>query len=161
MCKGEKKRGSGIKFEYLHYLCTPIYRKRMIIEYCNSKEVKCYRDFVQNPSDRKALRAFSKTFGDALMEPAKKLHDRLIQYASAGTYNSIYGNTDNRIELKQGCADKNPLIFKVRVGRGPRKFFYHELEDGSHLLKKNWTGDFDSITKVYVIAINNHDYNVQ
>ena len=52
----------------------------MNIEYGSSKEVKCYRDFVLNPDNRNASRAFSKTFGANLMEPAKKLHDRLRKY---------------------------------------------------------------------------------
>lgn len=133
----------------------------MLIEYSNSKEVKCYRDFVLNPSDRNIARAFSKTFGVSLMEPAKKLHDRLMQYISAGTYNAKYGSTDNRIELKKGCADKEPLIFKVRIGRGERKFFNQQIDNlGSLLLTKDWNGDFNAITTIYVIAINNHDYNI-
>ena len=70
----------------------------MVIEYGNSKEIKCYRDFVLSPDNRSASRAFSKTFGVALMEPAKKLHDRLKSFISAGAYNAIYGKTDNRIE---------------------------------------------------------------
>lgn len=73
----------------------------MVIEYSNKKEVKCYGDFVSNPSDRKASRIFSKTFGIHLMGPAKKLHDRLIQYDSVGTYNAMFGSTDNRIELNR------------------------------------------------------------
>lgn len=133
----------------------------MVIEYSNSKDVKCYRDFVLNPSDRGASRAFSKTFGAPLMEPAKKLHDRLVQYVSVGAYNAKYGSTDNRIELKQGCANKEPLILKVRIGRGPRKFFNHQIDDlGTLLLTKDWNGDFNSVTTIYVIAINNHDYNI-
>lgn len=133
----------------------------MVIEYSNSKDVKCYRDFVLNPSDRGASRAFSKTFGAPLMEPAKKLHDRLVQYVSAGAYNAKYGSTDNRIELKQGCANKEPLILKVRIGRGPRKFFNHQIDDlRTLLLTKDWNGDFNSVTTIYVIAINNHDYNI-
>ncbi len=95
------------------------------------------------------------------MEPAKKLHDRLMQYISAGTYNAKYGSTDNRIELKKGCADKEPLIFKVRIGRGERKFFNQQIDNlGSLLLTKDWNGDFNAITTIYVIAINNHDYNI-
>lgn len=78
----------------------------MNIEYGSSKEVKCYRDFVLNPDNRNASRAFSKTFGANLMEPAKKLHDRLRKYVSAGAYNAMFGQTDNRIEIKQGCAKK-------------------------------------------------------
>ena len=60
----------------------------MNIEYGSSKEVKCYRDFVLNPDNRNVSRAFSKTFGANLMEPAKKLHDRLRKYVSAGAYKS-------------------------------------------------------------------------
>lgn len=132
----------------------------MDIEYGSSKEVKCYRDFVLNPDDRKALRAFSKTFGANLMEPAKKLHDRLKTYISAGTYNAMFGQTDNRIEIKQGCSKNEPLILKVRIGRGPRKFFNHIIDENKNLLlTQNWQGDFNSITTIYVIAINNHDYN--
>ncbi len=133
----------------------------MVIAYSNSKDVKCYRDFVLNPEDRDASRAFSKTFGAALMASAKKLHDRLNTYVSAGAYNAMYGSTDNRIEIKQGCRDKEPLIFKVRVDRSQRKFFNHIVsDDDSLLLTQDWQGDFNSITRIYVIAINNHDYNI-
>ena len=132
----------------------------MVIEYGHSKEVKCYRDFVLNPDNRNAARAFSKTFGVNLMEPAKKLHDRLRKYASAGAYNAIYGSTANRIEIKQGCKKKEPLILKVRVGQGPRKFFNHIVDDEKNLLlTQDWQGDFNSIMTIYVIAVNNHDYN--
>jgi hypothetical protein len=132
----------------------------MVIEYGNSKEVKCYRDFVLQPDDRGAARAFSKTFGVNLMEPAKKLHDRLKRYVSAGAYNAIYGRTDNRIEIKQGCKKKEPLILKVRVGQGPRKFFNHIIDEEKNLLlTQDWQGDFNAIMTIYVIAVNNHDYN--
>lgn len=130
----------------------------MELNYGTSKAVKCYRDFVLNPDDRSATRAFAKMFGKPLMEPAKRLHDRLINYTSAGAYNKDYGSTDNRIELKQGVADKDPLILKVRVGLGPRKFFHHLIDADVFLLKKEWTGDFNSVTAIYVIDINNHEY---
>ena len=104
------------------------YMDAMVIEYGNSKDVKCYRNFVLNPDDRSAARAFSKTFGVPLMSQAKKLHDRLIKYVSAGAYNAIFGQTDNRIEIKQGCRDKEPLVLKVRIGQGPRKFFNHIID---------------------------------
>lgn len=143
------------------YLCPQIIDWiKMNIEYSSSKEVKCYRDFVTNPDNRNASRAFSKTFGANLMEPAKKLHDRLKKYVSAGAYNAIFGKTDNRIEIKQGCGKKDPLILKVRVGRGPRKFFNHIIDEEKNLLlTQDWQGDFNSITTIYVIAVNNHDYN--
>lgn len=131
----------------------------MIINYGTSKEVKCYRDFVQNPDDRSSVRAFVKMFGKPLLEPAKRLHDRLTTYSSAGDYNKDYGTTDNRIELKLGVADKKPLVLKVRVGKGPRKFFHQIINENEFLIKKDWEGDFNSVTTIYVIEVNNHDYN--
>lgn len=131
----------------------------MDIEYDSSKDVKCYKDFVLNPSDRNTQRAFSKTFGKSLMEPAKKLHDRLKFYVSAGKYNEVYGSTNNRIEIKNGCSEKEPLILKVRVGKSERKFFNNIIDKEKNLLlKKDWSGNFDTIKTIYVIAINNHDY---
>lgn len=51
----------------------------------------------------------------------------------------MFGQTDNRIEIKQGCAKKAPLILKVRVGRGPRKFFNHIIdEENNLLLAQDW-----------------------
>lgn len=134
----------------------------MVINYKNEKRVECYRDFVMNPSDRCASRKFSKMFGAKLMGPAKKLHERLIAFETAGAYNAKYGTTDNRIELKLGTPDRNPLILKVRIGRGPRKFFHNQIGDGEDfLLKKDWDGDFNSVSTIYVIEINNHDYNLE
>lgn len=129
----------------------------MDIQYSHSKEVECYRDFVLNPYNRSASRAFSKIFGASLMEPAKKLHDRLVHYDSAGAYNADYGRTDNRIELKQGGRDKDPLVLKVRIGRSHRKFFHHLLGENM-LLAMEWEGDFNSVRTICVIAVNNHDY---
>lgn len=131
----------------------------MKIEYGTSKEIKCYRDFVQNPDDRSACRAFSKMFGKNWMAPAKKLHDRLKNYPTAADYNKDYGRTDNRIELKVGVADKKPLILKVRISGGPRKFFNHLLDNGECLLKKDWQGDFSTINTILVIEVNNHNYD--
>lgn len=131
----------------------------MELNYGTSKVAKCYRDFVQNPDDRKAVRAFEKMFGRPLLAPAKKLHDRLLQYESAGDYNRTYGSTDNRIELKRGVSEKDPLVLKVRIGIGFRKFFYHQIDEAVFLLKKDWVGDFNSVTSLFVFEVNNHDYN--
>lgn len=130
----------------------------MTIEYKgNDKAVKCYRDFVNNPSDRTALRLFKKTFG-SLDSSAKKLHDRLVSFATAGAYNAVYGSTKNRIEIKQGCADKDPLVLKVRIDDSYRKFFHNLLDETNVLLKKNWGGDFNTVDRIFVISINNHEY---
>ncbi len=131
----------------------------MTIEYKgNDKTVKCYKDFVENPSDRTALRLFKKTFG-CLDCSAKKLHDRLVSFATAGAYNAVYGSTKNRIEIKHGCADKDPLVLKVRIDDSYRKFFHNLLDETNVLLKKNWGGDFNTVDRIFVIAINKHEYD--
>jgi hypothetical protein len=132
----------------------------MIIKYCDDKDVKCYRDFVLNPEDRATQRAFSKKFGKPLMEPAKKLHDRLNSYETAAAYNAVFGSTDNRIEIKRGGVKTNPLILKVRVAQAERKFFHQLLDDGNFLISSQWEGNFGAISTIYVFAINNHDYNI-
>lgn len=132
----------------------------MDIEYGNSKEVKCYRDFVTNPEDRSAMKAFTKMFGKNLMEPAQRLHERFVGCKSAGEYNHKFGNAKNRIELKKDCRNNDPLILKIRIGLSYRKFFNHIVDnEDSLLLKRDWSGDFNSVTTIYVIAVNNHDYD--
>lgn len=132
----------------------------MVIEYSKNKQVKCYRDFVIEPDNFEARRAFNKTFGKELMEPAKKLHDRLKQFPSAGDYNKVFGKSDNRIELKKGEKENEPLILKTRINVKARKFFQYRTDrEQTYLLVRDWDGDFSKITTIFVIAVNNHDYN--
>ena len=70
----------------------------MNIKYSNYKDVECYRDFVLNPDDRICSRNFSKRFGVSLMEPAIKLHDRLVNYYSVGDY--MQYTAELKIELR-------------------------------------------------------------
>lgn len=109
----------------------------MEIQYANTKEVECYKNYVLDPANRKNVRAFSKMFGIPLLDKAKKLHDRLKQCNNVGEYNSIVSG-DNKIEIKQGCKDNECLIFKVRLDRSYRKFFNY-IKDGraERLLKKD------------------------
>lgn len=134
----------------------------MKILFKDTKENKCYQEFVDDPSDRKKMRAFNKTYGASIADESVKLHKRLKQYTTAADYNKIYGSTTNRIETKSGGKDKDPFILKVRVTGAFRKFFYHiiNLDDLDFLKKKDWTGAFENVTDIYVIAVNNHDYNI-
>lgn len=97
----------------------------MNILFKNTKENKCYEEFVEDPSDRKKLRAFNKIYGPSIAGESVKLHKRLKQYDTAANYNKVYGLTANRIEIKNGGKDKDPFILKVRVTGAFRKFFYH------------------------------------
>ena len=51
-------------------------------------------------------------------------------------------------------------IFKVRVTGSWRKFFNNVIDvEGNLLLKKDWGGDFGTIVDIYVIDVNNHEYD--
>lgn len=135
----------------------------MNILFKNTKENKCYEEFVEDPSDRKKLRAFNKIYGPSIAGESVKLHKRLKQYDTAADYNKAYGLTTNRIEVKTGGKDKDPFILKVRVTGAFRKFFYHIVitESLEFLKKKDWKGSFEEVSDIYVIEINNHDYNIK
>lgn len=131
----------------------------MYIRFKSSKTCKCYKEFVEDPTDRSKRRAFGRVFG-GIEDESVKLHKRLLSFADAGAYNKIYGVTTNRIELKRGEKKENPLILKTRVTGSWRKFFHHvATEAGDFLSVKDWTGNFDSVKSIYVIDVNNHDYN--
>lgn len=131
----------------------------MEIEYCDTKDVECYRNFVLAPDNRVAVRAFRKRFGAELESAAKKLHDKLLRSSNAKAYNDTYGSGDNGIELKAGVKGKEPLVLKTRINVSYRKFFNHVARpDGNLTLAKEWDGDFSSIETLRVIAVNKHNY---
>jgi len=132
----------------------------MKISFKKTKENRCYEDFVNDPLDRGKRRKFERMYSQQIAESAIKLHQRLVSFGSAGEYNKMYGSTDNRIEKKQGTRSNAPMVFKVRVTGSYRKFFHHEQDEiGNLLLTKDWSGDFSLLTSLYVICVNNHDYN--
>lgn len=132
----------------------------MNVLFKNTKENKCYHEFVEDPSDRKKMRAFNKVFGSSMAEESVKLHKRIKQYATAADYNKIYGSTANRIETLSGVKDKDPFVLKVRVTGSYRKFFHHvvDMKDLCFLKKREWTGQFELVSDIYIIEVNNHDY---
>lgn len=131
----------------------------MHIRFKSTKECKCYQAFVEDPTNRAKRRAFGRMFG-SIEEESVKLHKRLLSFADAGAYNKVYGGTSNCIELKRGVKKENPLILKTRVTGSWRKFFHHIFsETGDLFLVKDWIGNFDAVSEIYVIDVNNHDYN--
>jgi len=133
----------------------------MLIEFKNTKELKCYKDFVEHPTDRKALRAFLKYYPKEIAQDCARRYELMKQYASALEYNQVFGGTTNRIEKKDGTKQNNPLVLKVRVSGSWRKFFYTFTEADSFLLTKDWVGQFDEVKSIYVIDVNKHDYNIE
>lgn len=133
----------------------------MNITYTDTKEVVAYRDFVCTPTCRDAQRTFRKYFPPTIEKAAVRLHQRLsIEFANAGAYNRVYGRTDNRIELIDGQRNNEDLILKTRVNDSYRKFFNALLtEEGPIVLTvEAWQGQFENITDIHVVDVNNHDY---
>ncbi len=132
----------------------------MHVVFKDTKTNKIYNDFVNDPTERKKHRAFSKQFGNQIASEAVKLHQRLLAYPTAGAYNKVYGQTTNRIEIMKGTKNNYPMIFKVRVTGSWRKFFYNKIDvEGNYLLKMDWNGDFGTIVDIFVIDVNNHEYD--
>lgn len=131
----------------------------MLIEFKKTKELKAYEDFVEHPTDRKALRTFLRYYPNDIAQESVKRHSLLKQYATALDYNKVYGLTTNRIELKDGTKKNQPLILKVRVTGSWRKFFYVVVGEDEYLLTKDWVGQFGEVKSIYVIDVNKHDYN--
>lgn len=129
----------------------------MTIRFKNTKENNVYEQYVTDPTDRAKLRAFTKKYSSQIAGEAVKLHQRLIAHPTAASYNKMFGATNNRIEIKRGTKENLPMYFKVRVTGSWRKFF-HQLIGDSFVLGKEWVGDFESISDIYVYEINNHEY---
>lgn len=133
----------------------------MQITFKNTKELKCYQDFVEHPTDRKAFRTFKKYYPNEIAKDCVRRYNLMKQFDSASEYNSVYGSTINRIEKKDGTKHNGPLILKVRVSSSWRKFFYTVCENEDFLLAGNWVGQFDTVKNVCVIDVNKHDYNIE
>ena len=141
--------------------CVLILTDCMIIDFKNTKELKCYKEFVEHPTDRKALRAFLKYFPKEITSDCVRRHELMKQYDTALEYNRVYGSTTNRIEKKDGAKQSNPLVLKVRVSGSWRKFFYVVCNNGDYLLARDWIGQFEDAKSIYIIDVNKHDYNIE
>ena len=74
-------------------------------------------------------------------------------------YNQQHGGS-NRIELKQGQRDNDPVVLKVRVNNAWRKFFNIEMSDAdTALTMREWHGQLNQVDTLCVIDINKHKYN--
>ena len=121
------------------------------------KVCNIFRDFVINPSDRKAQKAFRKEFDAKIESSSVRLFYRVKLSANAKVYNELAGH-NNKFELVSGCKDKDEQKFKVRVDQDYRKFFFY-LCDKEYCLTKDWLGKFELIENIYVYDINNHKYD--
>ncbi len=131
----------------------------MIVHFKETKANICYENFVKNPENRTFRKAFLRQYNN-IAEAAVKIHERLENFTTVADYNSIWGCTDNRIEIVHGRANDEPLIMKTRINACFRKFFYHEKKDGLYTIMKEWAGNFTAVDTIFVIEINKHDYRL-
>jgi hypothetical protein len=133
----------------------------MNITFEATNECICYQELVANETDRKAIKKFTRHFGNAVLGAVLKTHKKLKIAENARIYNNTV-SFDNRIGKKNGVKDKDPLILKVRIQDAYRKFFYFVIrttdETQYFCLSENWEGQFDEVKDIHVFEINKHDY---
>jgi hypothetical protein len=133
----------------------------MEITFGDTKECSCYGEFVNNSSDRNIIKKFTKLYSNEIRNSATKLHERLKNSKTAADYQMIYGRSENRIELKTGVKNKEPLVLKIRVTESYRKFFHYVLcpTTPKYLLTEAWKGQFSEITHIHIYDVNKHKYD--
>ena len=134
----------------------------MELTYANNKDCSAYENLMNNPSDRVALKSFTKVFSAEVVKPSIKLDQRLKSSTNAKIFNQNYPG-DNSINLLGGVKDKDPLVLKVRIQDAYRKFFnFYDKEssdgDGEFCVTKLWVGQFEKVEKLYIYEINKHNY---
>jgi hypothetical protein len=131
----------------------------MNITFGKSKECVCYRDLVSDETDRFAKKRFTKQFSQELITAALKLHKRLKASPNAEVYNNT-SSDDNKIQLKEGTKNKDPLELKIRIQKAYRIFFYYVIreKEGEYCLREEWKGQFREIEDIHIFTINKHEY---
>ena len=133
----------------------------MEIHFKDNKNCTVCKELVENPTDRKARKKFAKKFGDTTIKPLIKVYQKIKSSENAFIYNKA-SSKDNTIQLVSSVKDRDPVSLKVRIQDSYRKFFYFYApsdEETEFSLKKDWHGQFDEITRIYVYEFNKHDYS--
>lgn len=134
----------------------------MKVEFEDNKVCRLYEQLVENPEDRLVQKAFAKKFDKNITGAAIKLHQKIKSAANATVYNLTAG-AKNKLELVSGIKAGNPVILKVRIQDSYRKLFYFYETNTQGVkdfcLTRDWTGQFQTISEIYVHDVNNHDYS--
>jgi hypothetical protein len=134
----------------------------MEIIFDKDKYCQVYKELVENPDNRASIKNFSKKYDYNIVGAAIRLHKKLICSDNASVYN-LTATSNNKIELKSGVPDKEPVVLKVRIQDSYRKFFYFCEKNTQGIeefgLTKNWCGQFNKILKIHVYEVNKHEYS--
>ncbi|MFY0483784.1 hypothetical protein ACI6PS_14385 [Flavobacterium sp. PLA-1-15] len=135
----------------------------MEIKFSNTKECTAFEQLMINPTDRKAIKNFTKNYNQTILKASIKVYQKLSSCDNALLYNQTTTGL-NRIEIASGVKDKNPVVLKIRIQDSYRKFFNFFETNTSGIedlcIVKNWIGQFNKVSKIYVFDINKHDYTV-
>ncbi|MBA9072599.1 hypothetical protein GGR22_000725 [Flavobacterium gossypii] len=135
----------------------------MEISFGKSKECDAFKELMDNPTDRKAIKNFNRSYNQTILKASIKIYQKLKNSDNAFIYN-LTASGGNKIEKASGVKDKNPVVLKVRIQDSYRKFFnFYEtntagVEDFCTI--NNWCGQFDKVCKIHVFEVNKHDYSV-
>jgi hypothetical protein len=131
----------------------------MNITFDKNKECSCYGCLMNNETDRIAIKRFKKYFNENILKAALKVHKKLKIADNACIYNATVSD-DNKIRKKQGRANKESLVLKVRIQDAYRKFFYFIVCQEEQCLEEDWKGQFAEVKNIHVFEINKHNYNL-
>jgi hypothetical protein len=133
----------------------------MEIHMRDNKVCTVCKELIENPTDRKAQRNFAKKFGNTIIKALIKVSQKIKSSENASIYNQT-SSSDNTIQLVSNVKAKDPVALKVRIQDSYRKFFYFYApseEEAEFSLRKDWHGQFDEITRIYVYEFNKHNYS--
>ena len=135
----------------------------MDISFSKSKNCDAFKELMDDPTNRKAQKSFSRNYNESILKASVKIYQKLKSSSSALAYNQM--NTENnKIQKAAGVKKKDPIVLKVRIQSDYRKFFnFYETcamsGEENFCTTENWTG-FDKVLKIHVFDVNKHDYTV-
>lgn len=132
----------------------------MKLNFSNSKDCQAIENINKNSTDRNFIKEFNRRYNANLLQATIKVCKRLSSAENAHIYNvTIAGK--NKIELLSGVKNNEPTVLKLKIQDGYRKFFYFFCKDNEldFSLHKDWVGQFNQVSSIYIYEMNNHDYS--
>lgn len=130
----------------------------MRLNFSKTKECRAIENISINSVDRNFIKEFNRRYNAKLLQPTVKMCQRLISTDNAHVYNATFGG--NKIELLSGVKNSEPTVLKVKIQDGYRKLFHFFCDDNddNFSLTKDWKGQFNEVSSIYIYEMNNHNY---
>ena len=132
----------------------------MKLNFSKNKDCLAIENIIKNSTDRSFVKNFNKRYNANLLKSTIKICKKLTLAENAYAYNMV-SSADNKIELLSGVKKNEPTVLKLRVQDGYRKFFHFFCKNSEEnfSLHKDWVGQFNDVSNIYIYEMNNHDYS--